>query len=109
MSKKGKSGNKPKALTKSQFVDLLATNTGLSKQIVKDVLAGQASIMESELKAGRPVVVNSMIKVTVQMKGPTPSRVGINPFTKEQMTIKARPARKVIRVRALKSLKDIVG
>jgi nucleoid DNA-binding protein len=33
---------------------------------------------------------------------------GINPFTKEQVMFKAKPARNVVRVRPLKALKDMV-
>ena len=32
---------------------------------------------------------------------------GINPFTKQQQMFKAKPARRVIKVRALKALKDM--
>jgi hypothetical protein len=34
--------------------------------------------------------------------------MGINPFTKEQVMIKAKPARNVVRIRPMKGLKDMV-
>jgi hypothetical protein len=34
--------------------------------------------------------------------------MGINPFTKEEMLIKAKPAKNVVKVTALKGLKDLV-
>jgi nucleoid DNA-binding protein len=37
-----------------------------------------------------------------------PARKGINPFTGQETTFKAKPARTVIKVRALKKLKDMV-
>jgi hypothetical protein len=37
-----------------------------------------------------------------------PAHKGINPFTKEQMMFKAKPARNVVKVLPLKGLKDMV-
>jgi hypothetical protein len=34
--------------------------------------------------------------------------MGINPFTKEQVMLKAKPARNVVRVRPLAGLKEMV-
>jgi hypothetical protein len=41
-------------------------------------------------------------------KPATPQHEGVNPFTKEPMTYKAKPARRVIKMKALKSLKDAI-
>jgi nucleoid DNA-binding protein len=41
-------------------------------------------------------------------KPATKEREGINPFTKEKIIIKAKPARNVIRARPLKKLKQMV-
>ena len=46
------------------------------------------------------------MKIIVINKPATKAREGINPFTKEKTTFKAKPARKVIKVRPLKALKD---
>ena len=46
------------------------------------------------------------MKITVVTKPATKARKGINPFTKEEQMFKAKPARKVIKVRPLKNLKD---
>jgi nucleoid DNA-binding protein len=46
------------------------------------------------------------MKITVINKPATKARKGINPFTKEEQMFKAKPARKVIKVRPLKALKD---
>jgi nucleoid DNA-binding protein len=35
-------------------------------------------------------------------------RTGINPFTKMEQVFKAKPARKVVKVRPLKALKEMV-
>ena len=44
----------------------------------------------------------------VVRKQATKAKQGINPFTKEPMTIKAKPARNVVRAVPLKTLKELV-
>jgi nucleoid DNA-binding protein len=48
------------------------------------------------------------MKVTVVRKPATKERPGKNPFTGEMITIKAKPARNVVKVRPLKTLKAMV-
>ena len=52
--------------------------------------------------------VPGLMKITVQHKPATKPRKGINPFTGQEMMFKAKPARNVVRIRPLKSLKDMV-
>ena len=49
-----------------------------------------------------------MAKMKVVKKPATKARQGINPFTKEPTVFKAKPARKLVKIRALKGLKDAV-
>jgi hypothetical protein len=44
----------------------------------------------------------------VVKKAATKARKGINPFTKEPTIFKAKPARKLVKIRPLKALKDAV-
>lgn len=103
-------GKKSKAasLTKAQMTAEIAEKTGLTKAQVKDVLDAMVSVVETELKAGHSVGIQGLIKVTVKHQPARPARPGRNPRTNEAITIKARPARKVVKVRALKALKDFV-
>ncbi len=48
-----------------------------------------------------------LMKIKLVRKPAQPARKGINPFTKEEVMFKAKPARNVIKVLALKSLKDM--
>ena len=48
-------------------------------------------------------------KFVVIKKPATKQRTGINPFTKEPTVFKAKPARKVIRARPVKAVKDAVA
>ena len=47
--------------------------------------------------------------MVVIKKPATKARQGINPFTKEETTFKAKPARKVIKGRPVKTAKDAVA
>jgi nucleoid DNA-binding protein len=98
---------KDKALTKAQMASEIASKAGLSKSQVNNVLSALSEVVEEELRAGRPVTVPGLVKITLTNKAATPARPGRNPFTGETITIKAKPARKVVKVRALKSLKDM--
>ena len=49
------------------------------------------------------------MKIDVKRKPATKARKGINPFPGEEMMFKAKPARNVVRIRALKKLKDMGG
>ena len=50
-----------------------------------------------------------LLKMKVVKKPATKAREGINPFTKEKMVFKAKPASKKVRVLPLKSLKALVN
>ena len=52
--------------------------------------------------------IPSLMKVKVVRKPATKARPGINPFTKEEVIFKAKPARNVVKLLALKALKDMV-
>ena len=54
------------------------------------------------------VFTNRSTKFVVIKKPATKAREGINPFTKEPTTFKAKPARKIIRARPVKAIKDAV-
>jgi hypothetical protein len=47
------------------------------------------------------------MKIKVIHKPATPKRTGINPFTKQEQVFAAKPARKVIKIRPFKALKDM--
>jgi nucleoid DNA-binding protein len=48
------------------------------------------------------------MKIKVVNKPARPARMGVNPFTGEEMMFKAKPASKGVKVLALKGLKDMV-
>ena len=97
-----------KRMSKTEFVEALATQSGVEKKQVNAVLDALSSVVYSELKAENEVVIPGLVKLTSVTKPAVPEREGINPFTKEKTMFKAKPARKVIKPRPLKALKDAV-
>ena len=97
-------------MSKSQFVAALAEKSGLSKNQATSALETINTMVAQQLGKRGPgeVLIPGLLKLSIVDKPATPKREGINPFTKEPMTFKARAARTVIRVRALKALKDAI-
>jgi DNA-binding protein HU-beta len=97
-----------KRMSKTEFVEAIATQSGLEKKQVNAVLDAISDVVYRELKAENEVVLPGLVKLTSVTKPAVPEREGINPFTKEKTMFKAKPARKVIKPRPLKALKDAV-
>lgn len=95
-------------MSKSDFVSAIADKSELSKKQVADVLDAIHSVVAQELGKGGPgeVVLPGLLKLNVTVKPATPEHQGINPFTKQPTVFKAKPARKVVKARVLKGLKD---
>ena len=100
--------SKTKRMSKTEFIEAVASESGLDKKQVNAVLDGLTGVIYKELKAENEVVIPGLVKLTAVKKPAVPARKGINPFTKEETTFKARPARTVIKPRPLKALKDAV-
>ncbi len=98
-----------KTVTKSEILSAIATSTELSRKQVGSVFESLSGLIGSNLgKKGPGVfVVPGLMKITVITKPATKARMGINPFTKQEQMFKAKPARKVVKVRPLKALKDM--
>ncbi|MFP5349007.1 MAG: HU family DNA-binding protein [Gammaproteobacteria bacterium] len=101
------SGKKP--TTKSEIFAFISEKTNLKRKDVAAVFDALSTLIERDLKKG-PGVVNlaGMMKIKVLHKPAVPARKGINPFTKEEVMFKAKPARNVVKIQPLKTLKDMV-
>jgi len=97
-------------MTKAQIIAELAEKTGLSKKQVAGVFDALNDTIKKNLGNRGPglFVIPGLVKLTVRKRPATKEREGINPFTKEKIIIKAKPARKVVKASALKALKDLV-
>jgi len=97
--------------SKTQILDAIAASTDLSRKQVGTVLDSLGEIIEAHLikNAAGEFVLPGLLKISTVRKPATKARKGINPFTKEEVTFKAKPASTAIKVRPLKKLKDMVG
>lgn len=95
-------------MSKTELIEEIANQSGLEKKQVSAVLDSLNNVVYKELKAENEVTIPGLVKLTAVTKPAVPAREGINPFTKEKTMFKAKPARKVIKPRPLKALKDAV-
>ena len=99
-----------KALTKTEIVASIVKATGLTRKQVGSVCEAMNGLIKGAVGKKGPglFVLPGLMKVTVVVKPAVKARKGINPFTRQEQMFKAKPARKVVKVRALKGLKDAV-
>ena len=97
-------------MSKSLILSEIAGSTGLSRKQSAAVLEELSGLIKRHIGKKGPgsFTLPGLFKVVTIKKKAVPARKGINPFTKEPTTFKAKPARTVIKVRALKKLKDMV-
>ncbi|WP_422931175.1 HU family DNA-binding protein [Singulisphaera sp. PoT] len=99
-----------KSATKAEVFSTLSERTGLTKSEISSVFTALNEVIGKELGKKGPglFVVPGLLKLKVVRKPATKAKQGVNPFTKEPMTIKAKPARNVVKALPLKALKDLV-
>ncbi len=100
-----------KPMTKAAMVNEIAENTGLTKKDVSSVIEELGVLIERHVKkrSTGQFTLPGLLKIEVKQKKATKARKGVNPFTGEEMTIKAKPARRVVKIRPLKGLKEMLG
>lgn len=97
-------------LTKSGIIKALMDMNGHAKKDVSALLEGLATLIELHVKSRGPgkFTLPGLLKITVVKKAARPARKGINPFTGEEVMFKAKPAHKVVKIKALRALKEMV-
>ena len=108
--KKAKAKAAVKPRTKSQILTELSTGTELTKKQVSAIFEEMSGLIKKDLSKRGPgtFTIPGLVKLKVVRKPATKARKGTNPFTGEEMMFKAKPARNVVKVLALKNLKDMV-
>ena len=106
MAKAVTAGVKPP--TKSEILVAAAVHAGISRKQAAAVLESLSEQIKKNVSKKGPGIftVPGLMKIKVVNKPATKARKGISPFTKLETVFKAKPARRDIKVRALKSLKD---
>lgn len=100
-----------KPRSKSEIYKALAEEAGLTRRQVASVFDGLAGLIKKDLSARGPGIftVPGLMKIKVRKK---PAQKAIknwrNPFTGEITTRPAKPATKVVKIYALKRLKEMV-
>jgi nucleoid DNA-binding protein len=98
-----------KRLTKAQVIAEIAETSELDKKAVGRVFDGLTELIKKELrKPNGEFVIPGLLKLRAIKKAATKDRPGVNPFTKQPITIKGKPAQKKVRATALKALKDLI-
>ncbi len=103
--------NNKKPPTKSEIYAKIVDDTGLARKDVAAVFDSLNGQIKKNLGGrGGPGMfsVPGLLKMRVVKKPAKKARKGINPFTGEEMTFKAKPASKAVKISALKGLKDMV-
>ncbi len=99
----------PSYLTKSQLLEKISEqHSEISKRDIKGIMETLSAVGHKELKKSGVFVVPGFAKFVVVKKPATKAREGTNPFTGEKMMFKAKPARKIVRARPVKAIKDAV-
>jgi len=110
MAAKKKASTDKKAPTKSEILAHISDKTDLTRKEVASVFTELEALIKKNLGRRGPgmFTVPGLMKIKVVRKPATKAREGRNPFTGENMIFKAKPARNVVKVLALKNLKEMV-
>ena len=98
--------------TKTQVIAAIAEQTGLTKKDVGDVFNALGEMIEGHMKkrgSGEFTIPETGVKIRRVKKPARKARMGRNPATGEAMKIAAKPAQTVVKVTALKALKDTLN
>jgi DNA-binding protein HU-beta len=92
-------------LTQSQLAEAVAEKADLSKGDAKAALAALEEVILEQIGEAEKVKIGGVVQLVVRLKPATKERLGRNPATGEEITIKAKPASVDVRARALAKAK----
>lgn len=97
--------------TQTAIIKHISEETALSIKEVKSVFASLSDLSKRHIMkrgSGEFSIPEVGVKITRKTKPATKKRKGRNPATGEEMMIAAKPKREVIKVSAMKKLKDVL-
>lgn len=99
-----------KRRSRGDVVRTIAAGTELKPRQVKDVLEALTAIMAADLskRGSGEFNFNGLVKLRTVNKPASPARKGRNPFTGQDIMIKAKPASRKVRARALRALNAMI-
>lgn len=99
-----------KPLTKSETLSAIADQSGVVKRDVAAVLDALGVVISRQVGKKGPgqFTLPGLLKITILSKPATKATTKPNPFKPgEMMAVKAKPARRIVKVRPLKNLKEM--
>lgn len=76
------------------------------ESVKREIVKAQMIAYQDELKKHNKVKLPELGILKIKVRKARPARMGMNPFTGEKQKLKAKPASKVVRFHAIKSLKE---
>ncbi|MES9964118.1 MAG: HU family DNA-binding protein [Candidatus Sedimenticola sp. 20ELBAFRAG] len=101
-----------KKQTKLQILQAIAEDTGLTRKQVGEVFNSLGELVQRHMQrrgSGEFAIPETGVKIRRVKKPARKSRMGRNPATGEAIKIAAKPATTVVKVSALKALKDTLA
>mgnify|MGYP001816221626 FL=1 len=98
--------------TKSQILQEISESTELSKKDVAAVFSSLGELIQRHMQkrgSGEFQIPDTGVKIRRVKKPARKSRMGRNPATGEEIKIAAKPAHTVVKVLALKALKETIN
>ena len=98
--------------TKSQIIQEVVDSTGLAKKDVAAVFATLGELIQRHMQkrgSGEFQIPDTGVKIRRVKKPARKARMGRNPATGEEIKIAAKPAHTVVKVLALKALKETIN
>ena len=115
VAKKAATAPAPKSITtrqtKLQILQAIAEETDLSRKQIADVFSALGTLVKRHVQrrgSGEFSIPETGVKIRRVKKPARKSRMGRNPATGETIKIAAKPATTVVKVTALKALKEML-
>lgn len=94
-------------MTKTEFLSALQEkNPQLAKADLLQLTESLNQVVLEGLKSGGAAMIPGLVKFKAVQKAATAERQGINPFTKQPVTIAAKPATMKIKASIVKAFKE---
>lgn len=100
--------NKKQSVTKSELISELSEITSLTKTQINGVFDALEDIVANSVKHNKSINIPNLCKIYVHNKAAMASRQMRNPATGEMITVAAKPAHRVVKVKPIKNLKDMI-
>merc|ERR1711879_617573 len=97
------------SMSSSAAYSSVAEKLELKPGQVKDVVNSIMELAASELKKSGSFKLGGCLNMKLKVRPATKARKGVNPFTGEPCTFKAKKASKTVRALPMKALKEMVN